>query len=100
MSHIGSSRYYDDVTTRITARADEGYHIYREGVLPGTPENQARFDALLGIKIHSGTYNEIARFIGLESQTDRIYSRVGSGIVMNVDLSIDTIMSLIPPTSS
>lgn len=52
------------------------------------------------MKIHSGTYDEIARLISLEAQTDRIYESVASGSVSSVDLSIDEIMSLIPPSTS
>lgn len=52
------------------------------------------------MKIHSGTYDEIARLISLEAQTDRIYESVASGSASSVDLSIDEIMSLIPPSTS
>ena len=68
--------------------------IYREGVRPGTPENTARFDQMLGMKIGSGTYREFAQLLGMTAQDDRIFDSIPASQIRSVDLSLDDIVTL------
>ncbi|MDD2694246.1 MAG: hypothetical protein PHY14_05025 [Candidatus Gracilibacteria bacterium] len=95
MSHIATPAFYAQVKNGITELAASGYTIYAEGVRPGTPENQERFDKLLGIKMTKTLYENFSSLFGLISQDDSIYAEVATGSLQNVDISLDDIMNLI-----
>ena len=78
MSHIATKQYYDKIQSELIGYAGSGYVLYLEGVLPGTPENQAKLEQALGMKISSGTYEEIAMLMGMASQDDSLYSGIAS----------------------
>lgn len=94
MSHIGTRAYYDRVNLALRDLTNSGYIIYREGVLPGSPESTDRFDRTLGVKISSGTYADFASLAGLVAQDDRIFSGISSGSIRSVDLTLDQIVAL------
>ncbi len=95
MSHIGTASYYEQIYTRLQDFANKGYIIYREGVRPGTPENTARFDQMLGVKIGSGTYTQFAELLGMRAQDDSIFDAITPTQIKSVDLTLDEIVTLI-----
>ncbi len=61
----------------------------------GTQVNQERFDRLLGVKMTHSLYSTLAGSIGLVAQGSGLYTGIPSRSLQNVDISIDTIISLI-----
>ncbi len=92
MSHIATKQYYDKIQSELINYAGSGYVLYLEGVLPGTKENQAKLEQALGMKISSGTYEEIATLMGMASQDDSLYSGIASWSLIHADLSVDDIV--------
>jgi hypothetical protein len=95
MSHIGTREYYKNVRSSLRALTQSGYVIYSEGVRPGTPESQAKFDATLGMKLSSGTYTEFADFVGMMAQDDTLFEGIPPEKILPVDLSLDEIVAFI-----
>jgi hypothetical protein len=93
MSHIATKRYYDTIQTELKGYAGSGYVLYLEWVLPGTPENQAKLEQALGMKISSGTYEEIATLMGMSSQDDSLYNGIDTWSLVHADLSVDDIVA-------
>lgn len=94
MSHIGSKSYYAQVHSRLTELTASWYYLYREGVLPGTPESQKRFDQTLGIKLSTGTYSDVAQVIGLVAQDSTLFDGISPSSMTGVDLNLDQIVAL------
>ena len=95
MSHIAFPHFYDRVNKDLQILSHSGSIVYTEWVLPGTPVNRDRFDALLGIKMTGTLYAKFASTLGLQAQDQRLYTGVLSGSIENVDISIDDIMKLV-----
>lgn len=93
MSHIGTEKYYNTISRELSVYAGSGYKIYLEGVLPGTPENQNRLEQAIGMKLSSGTYEDIATLMGMSAQGKSLYAGVDSGSLIHADLSVDDIVA-------
>lgn len=93
MSHIGTKKYYDAIHRDLSDLAEKDYSIYLEGVLPGTPENQLRLEKALGIKISSGTYEDIAQIMGMQSQDERLLEGIDKRVFIHADLGVDDIVA-------
>ncbi len=92
MSHIATKKYYDGIHADLLDYATNGYKFYLEGVLPGTPENQIRLEKALGMKISSGTYEDISSIMGMTSQDDTLYDGIDQSLLIHADLSVDDIV--------
>lgn len=95
MSHIATPDFYADIHNDLKSLTASGYTVYAEWVTPGTPESQARFDALMWVKMTATLYTTFADMFGLVAQDDTLYAWLPEGSVENVDISLDTIVELI-----
>ena len=91
MSHIATEKYYNEIHTELLKYAQNGYRFYLEGVLPGTKENQERLEQALGMRLSSGTYEDIAALLGMVAQDETLYSGIDSNALIHADLSVDDI---------
>ncbi len=93
MAHIASPRYYAEVKRELSEARNGGYALFYEGVRPGTPENTARFNALLGLEFSKELYPAMSKLYGLVPQDTRaIVGEFAEGDV-NADVSIDDIIA-------
>lgn len=93
MSHIATQKYYDGIHADLLDYATNGYKLYLEGVLPWTPENQARLEKALGMKISSGTYQDISGIMGMTAQDESLYDGIDTSLLIHADLSVDDIVA-------
>lgn len=94
MSHIGSESFYVNVRDNLKKKKQEGYVLYYEWVRPGSEENKKAFDMALWIKLESDTYSSLARLYGVVAQDNNMFLWLWSTPDINVDISIDEIMSI------
>jgi hypothetical protein len=92
MSHIGTPEFYSEIEKSLESLVSSGYTIYAEGVRPGTPENQEKFDAFIGFKMTETLYDRFASQMWLVAQDQFLYARLATGSVRNVDISLDVLM--------
>lgn len=60
-------------------------------MLPGTKENQERLEQALGMRLSSGTYEDIAALLGMASQDENLYAGIDKNALIHADLSVDDI---------
>ncbi len=95
MSHIATPMFFLEKRATIASLAQSGYTLLVEWVKPGNPENQSLFNQSMGFNFTPTLYAEIASFIWLQSQDNKmLFEWINTGSVVNVDLSIDEIVGL------
>lgn len=94
MSHIATPDFFLDKKATILSLAQKGYTILVEWVKPGTAENQSIFNQSVWFNFTPTLYSEIADFIWLQSQDNMmLFEWVATGSLVNIDLSIDEIVT-------
>lgn len=94
MSHIATPEFFQEKKATLASLAQNGYIILVEWVKPGTDENQIIFNQSVGFNFTPTLYSEVAQFIWLQSQDNKIlFEWISTGSLVNVDLSIDDIIS-------
>jgi hypothetical protein len=93
MVHIWTDPYYSQVASEIEKQIENGYVYLFEWVRAWTEENETKFDNALGFKLNKETYPILSKVYGLETQQDNkdLMSLLDKWI--NVDISIDDIIS-------
>lgn len=74
MMHVGSEGFYKSVVYDLENALNQGFHLYYEGIKPGSPEANKWFnDLLAGGKDLSGNYRNLATLCGLTFQLDYFF---------------------------
>lgn len=93
MAHIASPSFYSGVASEIDSLRKDGWAVFYEGVRPGTPENDAKFDRLMGFRFDPDIYASMAKLYGLVPQDSRALLGTPGPNDRNVDVSVDDIIA-------
>jgi len=94
MSHIAQESFYEGVQKSIAQAKNDGYVLFYEWVRPGSSKNEKIFQEALGVKISPDLYEQFSNIYGVSHQKNDDFLNIRNDLDFNIDLNINTIVSL------
>lgn len=94
MSHIGSKSFYEWVKNDIAKWKQQWFVLFYEWVRPWSEENMKDFNVALWVDFNPSIYENFSKLYGVEHQRNPEFLWISNNKDFNIDLDIDTIMSI------
>jgi len=94
MSHIASSQFYTWVQAAIWVAKKENFVLFFEWVRPGSEENLEKFNQAIWVDFNPSLYENFSKLYWVTHQNNEDFLWILNDNDFNIDLDIDTIMSL------
>lgn len=94
MSHIGSKSFYEGVKKDIEIWKNDGFILFYEWVKPWTEENLEAFNEAIWIDFNPNLYENFSKLYWVQHQKNPEFLWITNDKDYNIDLDINTIMSI------
>ena len=94
MSHIWSKSFYEGVKKEIEKSKQQGFVLFYEWVQPGSQKNIDDFNQAIWIDFNPDLYKNFSKLYWVDHQKNPEFLGISNNKDYNIDLDIDTIMSI------